>query len=284
MEDLDARAGRGDARGPAAAAALRPRRLQGLQRRLRAPGRRRAAGAARDAPAGRRGQGRGVAYRMGGDEFCVLARLGVGRRGAARRARAEAALRRAGRGLRHHRLARLRAAPDGRQRHRRRRCARPTSASTPRKGSRPHLGRPPGDGRPAQRARRAQPGPRRAPARRDRPLRDASPTVLGAAGGGAAGRCSRPPPCTTSARSAIPDAILEQARRTRRRRVGVHAHAHAHRRADPQLRAGADPGGEARPLAATSAGTATGYPDATDGLDDPARAHASSPSATPTTR
>ena len=52
---------------------LRPRRLQALQRQLRPPRRRRAADAARGAhsPGGRRRTGR--CYRLGGDEFCVLA-------------------------------------------------------------------------------------------------------------------------------------------------------------------------------------------------------------------
>ena len=59
--------------GESAAGGLRPRRLQGLQRHLRAPGRRRAA--ARLGGRARRLVGaRGEAYRLGGDEFCVLAR------------------------------------------------------------------------------------------------------------------------------------------------------------------------------------------------------------------
>ena len=58
---------------PAAAGAVRPQRLQGLQRHVRPPRRRRAADPARQR-ADARGRGRGRAYRIGGDEFCVLAR------------------------------------------------------------------------------------------------------------------------------------------------------------------------------------------------------------------
>ena len=51
---------------------LRPRRLQGLQRRVRPQRRRRAARAARPRRWPRAVAGRGAAYRLGGDEFCVL--------------------------------------------------------------------------------------------------------------------------------------------------------------------------------------------------------------------
>ena len=64
---------RGLAERPVAARAVRPRRLQDLQRHLRPPGRRRAAGAAGREPRRTRSATRGSAYRMGGDEFCLLA-------------------------------------------------------------------------------------------------------------------------------------------------------------------------------------------------------------------
>ena len=57
---------------PVAAAALRPQRLQALQRHLRPPRRRRAAGPPRRGTAGDAVGEDGTAYRIGGDEFCVL--------------------------------------------------------------------------------------------------------------------------------------------------------------------------------------------------------------------
>ena len=62
---------------PARAGAVRPRRLQALQRHLRPPRRRRAAGPARLQPRRPAWSGRGTAFRMGGDEFCVLIEPGA---------------------------------------------------------------------------------------------------------------------------------------------------------------------------------------------------------------
>ena len=113
----------------ARAAPVRPRRLQGVQRRLRPSRRRRPAGAARRAP-GRRGR-------------TERARLPAGRRrvlraGAPRSRRDRPARRsllggahRARRGLRGGQLIRVRAAPGGGRPRRRRRCSWPTGACTP---------------------------------------------------------------------------------------------------------------------------------------------------------
>ena len=56
-----------------AAGDLRPRRVQALQRHVRPPGRRRPAGAARRGARPRPSPRTGAAYRLGGDEFCVVA-------------------------------------------------------------------------------------------------------------------------------------------------------------------------------------------------------------------
>ena len=97
--------------------ALRPRRLQGLQRQLRPPRRRRPAEAARAAARRGRRAARRRAYRLGGDEFCVALRA-ARRAGAgiiaARGARRSASTARASRSPR-------RAAP----------CRSPTRRTTP---------------------------------------------------------------------------------------------------------------------------------------------------------
>ena len=84
-------------REPAGARALRPRRLQAVQRHLRPPGRRRAPRPARRG-AGSGGRRSRRAYRLGGDEFCIVcaARRRTSPPIARRRGRAD----RAGRGLR----------------------------------------------------------------------------------------------------------------------------------------------------------------------------------------
>ena len=72
MVDLDGRSPRATRGEPDRAAAVRPRRLQALQRRLRPSRRRRAARAARRPPRGRARAAAARAYRLGGDEFCAL--------------------------------------------------------------------------------------------------------------------------------------------------------------------------------------------------------------------
>ena len=69
MADLDAKLRDEE---PVVARRLRPRRLQDLQRHVRTSRRRRAARPRRGQARGGRGHGR--AYRLGGDEFCLLAR------------------------------------------------------------------------------------------------------------------------------------------------------------------------------------------------------------------
>ena len=101
---------------------------------------------------------------MGGDEFCVLAPLGIdGRRRSSRRRRSRAL--RGGRGLHDHRHPRA-VVSHRDARKRRRLCARSTSACTPARAQagRPRAGRPPMRcSRPCRSARRA----RHPPARRD---------------------------------------------------------------------------------------------------------------------
>ena len=70
---------------------------------------------------------------------------------------------------------------------------------------------------------------------------------------------------------AIPDRDPAQARPAQRRRMGADALAHGDRLADPRRGAGDGAGGRARALTATSAGTASGYPDRLSGRRDPAR-------------
>ena len=99
-----------DDAAPARARALRPRRLQALQRHLRPPRRRRAARPPRRQPLRLPVDGRGRAFRMGGDEFCALFQPGRrGRRADHRRRRRRAD--RARRGLHHHLLLRRDRAP-----------------------------------------------------------------------------------------------------------------------------------------------------------------------------
>ena len=182
--------------------ALRPRRLQALQRLLRPSGRRRAARAPRGQARRRTSPARGIAYRMGGDEFCVLLDVAGDARRAGRRA-APAALTEHGDGL-HHRAARsapsrARARPTTPARP----CASPTSACTPtRRGGRT-LGAQPEPRRPAARAGRARPRPgehisdvaelAEAVAQRAGPRRRADRRTS-----------ATPPSCTTSARSPSP--------------------------------------------------------------------------------
>ena len=119
-----------DAEQPARARALRPRRLQALQRHLRPPGRRRAARPPRRAAWPRSSTAAATAYRMGGDEFCALLEPGDEARRPARRRRRRGAVR-ARRGLRGS-AARYGSIAAARARRRTppRRCASPTSACT----------------------------------------------------------------------------------------------------------------------------------------------------------
>ena len=209
----------------------------------------------------------GRAYRMGGDEFCVL--LGR-RRGADALARRR--LRRPGRarrGLRDRRVLRRVSVPG--------RGDRPGGGAAP---GRPAHVRPqalrPGLGRP--------PEPRRAAARRWPSATPSCATTSTtsprsppgrARGWASTTRTSRAgPPRRRAARrrqDRDPRRDPAQARPARRARVGVHAPPHADRRAhrrSPRPRCAASPGSSAP---ATSAGTARGYPDGAGRRGHPAR-------------
>ena len=72
LADRRPRPGRRSGESDARLRALRPRRLQGLQRQLRPPRRRHPAAPPRRRTWRPRWRPRGRAYRLGGDEFCVL--------------------------------------------------------------------------------------------------------------------------------------------------------------------------------------------------------------------
>ena len=111
-----------------------------LQRHLRPPGRRRAADAARLAACAAAAAADGTAYRMGGDEFCVLAAWPADQRaGRADRARRAPRSCEHGDGFTIGCLVRLRAAPR-RGRRRRRGAARRRPAPVRREAQRPHVG------------------------------------------------------------------------------------------------------------------------------------------------
>ena len=107
------------------------------------------------------------------------------------------------------------------------------------------------------------------PERGHRALRQQSADRLGAAGGGVDALCCRPRPCTTSARSAIPDAILDKPGPLTRRRVDVHPPPHDHRRADPRRGAALCRARRSSCAGATSASTARATPTASRGDDIP---------------
>ena len=187
--------------------------------------------------------GAGSAYRMGGDEFCVLLGLGADpvEQAAALRRRAHRARRR----LRHHLLLRR----DHRARRgpgRRRGPAHRRPAHVRPQAQRPQLGAQPEPRRPAARAGRAQPRAGRAHQRRGRAGRGRG------AAPGARHRADRPhPPRRRAARrgqDGDPRRDPRQARRARRRRVGVHPPPHDHRRAHRRGRARPAPGRRPRAL------------------------------------
>ena len=212
--------------------------------------------------------GRGTAFRMGGDEFCALLRAGTPLGHAARRRRGRRALR-ARRGLRDRLL--LRRDPPARRGGRRRRGAadrRPAHVRAEER--RPHVGHAPVQGRAAARARRAQPRRRATTTSATADLAEATARQLGLGVEEVeqirhADRAAR----RRQGRDAGRDP--DQARAARRRRVGLHPPPHDHRRADHRRRAGARPASPRSCAPATSAGTATGYPDALAGERDPAR-------------
>ena len=159
-----------------AARALRPRRLQGLQRQLRPSGRRRAAraGSAQKLAAAVRPHGR--AYRLGGDEFCVLASLDAddGRRRCSRRPRGAV---RGGRGVHDRQLARRGAASRRGRSARTTPCGSSTGGCTRRRARRTGSAERQTRERAAAHPARARARPRRAHRERRRAWRRGSPAA-----------------------------------------------------------------------------------------------------------
>ena len=209
---------------------------------------------------------RGTAYRMGGDEFCVLLDAGAARaeQVAACAARAHRARRRL-----HHHAARYGAICCPREARRRRRgAAHRRPAHVRAQAQRPQLGTQPEPRRAAARAGRARPRAGRAHQRRGRAGR---------------GRRARAWSSTSEqidhvrhaaelhdvGKIAIPDAILHKPGAARRRRVGLHPPPHAHRRAHRRRRAGAARRSPRSCARATSAGTAAATPTRSAGEEIP---------------
>ena len=185
------------------ARALRPRRLQALQRLLRPPGRRRAAACAWAARSRATSAATARAYRMGGDEFCALLRPGAAADRAARRRRRRARSPSTARASRS-------TARTGSVVAAARRRATPTEALriadqrmyAQKRGGRTSAGRQT-TRRAAARARRAPPRPRR-PRRRRRRSWPRRPRAASASPTRSSTRSATPPSCTTSARSRSP--------------------------------------------------------------------------------
>ena len=194
------------------------------------------------------------AYRMGGDEFCVLIEP---RRRRARAARAPAPPRRCPSTARASAIGcslRLDPAPE-RGRGRRRGAADRRPADVRAEARRPHVGRPPEQGRAAA-ARSPSATPTWAGTSRASPSWPSAPR----AGSGWPPRRSSasatPPSCTTSARSRSPTRSSPSPARSTEDEWALRPPPPADRRADPRRRAGAAPRRRARALDATSAGTA----------------------------
>ena len=225
---------------------------------LRPPGRRRAAAAASARALGATVGGRGAAYRMGGDEFCVL--LARRRQRATSSAAPQRALSESGEGF-------AVGASHGRGRRCPARRARvadalrsPTSACTRTSAAARTSAEQP-DRRDVllRVAARARARPRR-PRRRGRRARRAAPRA-GSGSRSTASRAVRQRRRAARHRQARdPRRDPQQARPARRRRVGVHAPAHADRRAHPRRGAGAARRRPSSCARATSAGTATATP------------------------
>ena len=190
--------------------------------------------------------GRGHAYRMGGDEFCVLA-AGAGR--STRRARGgrTRSADRTRRRLRDHRSARHRHPRRARQRLGRR-APRRRPAHVRREERPPRIGRRPERGGTAARPHRTPPRHRRPRRQRrgtDREGRARARHERGRPDDALAGRLA---PRHRQGRRARRDP--RQARAPRRRGVGVHAPPHHHRRTHPRRRPRTDRRGTPRPLIA----------------------------------
>ena len=282
MADLE-RALRRRRRRTVAARALRPRRLQALQRHLRPPGRRRAARSASARSSARAVDGARPRVPDGRRRVLRPARAAPAPRRRAIVAAAATALREQRRGLRDRRLVRRRPrCPRGRAPPPRR-CRSPTSACT---RTRPAGRR----ARASDDARRAAARPARARARAARPPRRRSPRSparsarRSASSAEALDELARAAELHDIGKMAIPDAILDKPGPLDDERVGVHAPPHADRRARssaPRRRSR-----RSRRLVRSSHERFDG-----SGLPGRARrrarsrsARGSSPSATPTTR
>ena len=165
-----ARAAARDQRRAARARAVRPRRLQALQRHVRPPGRRRAARAPRRQPRARSCAGRGAALPHGRRRVLRAASRRAPRAPTPLVVGAAAALSEHGEGFA---IGCSYGAIElpARGRRRRRGAADRRPAHVRAEERRPHVGQPPEQGRPAARARRAQPRAARPPQRRRRPRR-----------------------------------------------------------------------------------------------------------------
>ena len=261
--------------------ALRPRRLQALQRHLRPPGRRRAARAPRRRLAALPRRPR-RAFRMGGDEFCALLAPGdrasptplVERRG---RARSPSTARASRSAARYGAIVLPREASDAA-----RGAADRRPADVRAEARRPHVGR-------AARARTCccARSPSATPSCGDHldgvaELAEATARRLGLGRRGGRARSATPPSCTTSARSRSPTRSSTSPGRSTRTSGTSSA---ATRSIGERIIAAAPALGRvaASSARATSAGTATATPTASRARRSRS-ARASSPSPTPSTR
>ena len=204
---------------PARPRALRPRRLQALQRHLRPSGRRRSARAPRRRACATTSTAAGRAYRMGGDEFCALFEPRDAGRSRRMVAGAAASALRARRGLLDRLLLRLDRRSRARRRMPPRRCGSPTSACTRRRTrGRASASRQSRDVL-AARARRAQPRARLAPTATWPSLAEAR-AALRLDCRGQVDLIRHAAELHDVGKVAIPDEILEQARPARRRASG----------------------------------------------------------------
>ena len=177
--------------------------------------------------------GRGTAYRMGGDEFCALFEPGGPGRGADHPGRRPRALR-ARRGVLDQQLVRL-DRPAAGDRRRRRRAARGRPAHVRQQARQPGVGQPSEQGRAGARAGRAQRRPVQPHARRGGPGRAGGPQA-----GAQRGRGGQRAPRRRAARRRQGGRARRhpvQAGAAGRGGVRVHPPPHAHRRADHLRRA-----------------------------------------------
>ena len=222
-------------------------------------------------------RGHGQAYRLGGDEFCLLLEADGSDavlRAAATRARG------ARRRLRRHRLLRPRRAARGRRRQRGGAAPR-RPPHVRREGEPPVLGRAPDPQRAAQGALRARAGAARALDRRHGPrarrraaARAAARRARGHRAGGGAARHRQ---------DGDPRRDPQQARAAGRARVALHAPPHDHRRGHPQRGARAAARGGAGAGEPRALGREPATPTARRARTSP-RARASWRSATPSAR